>query len=120
MEKLTGMPTDILTARPSCSASIKSSYKSCMGDPEGSLDAAALNLTLACAFRGQVPAVDKAIQAFAEVGVYVGGTWDLMNKGKHKYSKGIFVRGVFDVNLRHNWKERYEFKVSTGGLPDII
>lgn len=91
-----------------------------MGDPEGSLDAAALNLTLACAFRGQVPVVDKVIDAFAELGVYVGGSWDLIDKGKHKYTKGWFARGVFDVKLGYDWKERYEFKVSTGGFPDIM
>lgn len=115
-----GLPPNVVTLRPSGSASIYSSYKNCMGDPEGSLDAAALNLTLACAFRGQVPVVDKVIDAFAELGIYVGGSWDLLDKSKHKYSKGWFARGVFDVKLGYGWKERYEFKLSSGGFPDIM
>jgi hypothetical protein len=114
-----GLPPAV-TLRPSGSASIRSAYEYCTQGSKGRLQAADLSLTLALSLRGQVPGADDIIVIFAEGGGYVNGTWDLVNGGKNKYTAGWFARGVFDVNMGGMWNERYEFKWSSNGSPDIL
>lgn len=114
-----GLPP-IISLRPSGSASIRSSYKFCIGDGGGKLSSADLSVALALGLRGELPGVENVVVVFVEGGGYVSGKWDLINGTKNKYAAGWYARGVFDVNIGSLWNERYEFKWTSSGDADIM
>ncbi len=105
-----------ITIRPAITASLVAESKYCWGPNEFESQAAVFSIEGNIGIRGGVDypsGFTHKVEAWIEGGVYVSGSWDLIN-GTNSYTSGSYYRGVYELS-GFGFYERAQVKWSSNG-----